>query len=125
MLMKNLNTKSNEELLKLVDDLKAELFMLRFQNSTGQLENPHKIPLVKKDIAKAFTAMNTNDKEKAKAKEKNAKPEVSKKEVIKPATKATVKIEPKTEAKVEVKAPTKAKVEVKPVDKLTEVKEGK
>ncbi|NQZ65805.1 MAG: 50S ribosomal protein L29 [Mycoplasmatales bacterium] len=71
MLMSELNNKSNNELLKLVEDLKAELFMLRFKNSTGQLENPHKISLVKKDIAKVFTALNTNDKEKSKAKEKN------------------------------------------------------
>ncbi len=73
MLMSDLNNKSNKELLKLIDDLKAELFMLRFKNSTGQLENPHKISLVKKDIAKVFTAINTNEKEASKAKQKNQK----------------------------------------------------
>lgn len=58
MLVKDLRTKTNEELLKLVADLKAELFTLRFKNSTGQLDQPHKISLVKKDIARVFTVLN-------------------------------------------------------------------
>ena len=58
MLVKDLQAKSSDELVKLIEDLKAELFMLRFQNSTGQLENPHKINLVKKDIARVFTVLN-------------------------------------------------------------------
>ena len=61
MLMKDLKAKSNEELVKLIDDLKAELFMLRFKNSTGQLEQPHKINLIKKDIARVFTVINSNE----------------------------------------------------------------
>ena len=61
MLMKDLKAKSNEELVKLIDDLKAELFMLRFKNSTGQLEQPHKIDLIKKDIARVFTVINSNE----------------------------------------------------------------
>ena len=59
MQAKDLKQKSEKELLKLVDDLKAELFMLRFQNSTGQLDQPHKIKLIKKDIARVFTVLNT------------------------------------------------------------------
>ncbi len=62
MIVKDLETKSVEELNNLVSDLKAELFMLRFQNSTGQLDQPHKISLIKKDIARVFTALN-NKKE--------------------------------------------------------------
>ena len=61
MLMKDLQAKSNADLLKLVDDLKAELFMLRFKNSTGQLDAPHKISLIKKDIARVFTVLNSNE----------------------------------------------------------------
>ncbi|WP_394343189.1 50S ribosomal protein L29 [Mycoplasma marinum] len=56
--MKELNSKSIEELQTLIEDLKAELFMLRFKNSTGQLDQSHKIELVKKDVARAFTALN-------------------------------------------------------------------
>lgn len=61
MQAKDLRQKSEKELLKLVDDLKAELFMLRFQNSTGQLDQPHKIKLIKKDIARVFTVLNTKE----------------------------------------------------------------
>ena len=64
MQAKDLQTKSVEELTKLVQDLKAELFMLRFQNSTGQLENPHKISLIKKDIARVFTVLNAKEDQK-------------------------------------------------------------
>ena len=61
MQAKDLKTKSKEELLKLIDDLKAELFMLRFQNSTGQLDKTNKINLVKKDIARIFTILNLKE----------------------------------------------------------------
>jgi large subunit ribosomal protein L29 len=36
-------------------ELKSELFNLRFQHATNQLENPMKIVAVKKDIAKLKT----------------------------------------------------------------------
>ena len=48
---------SNEELLKKLEDFKSELFVLRFQNETGQLENPMKINLIKKDIARVKTVL--------------------------------------------------------------------
>lgn len=57
MLVKELQNKSTSELRKLIADLKAELFMLRFKNSTEQLDQTHKISLVKKDIARVFTVM--------------------------------------------------------------------
>ena len=43
----------NEKLAK----LKEELFNLRFQMATGQLENPMKIKEIRKDIAKAKTVL--------------------------------------------------------------------
>ena len=43
----------NSELLK----LKNELFNLRFQHVTGQLENPGKMREVKKDIARVKTVI--------------------------------------------------------------------
>lgn len=61
MLVKELKTKSKQELTKLVEDLKAELFMLRFKNSTGQLNEVHKIDAVKKDIARILTVLNTKE----------------------------------------------------------------
>ena len=48
---------STAELEKKVDNLKEELFNLRFQMATGQLENPMKIKEIRKDIAKAKTVL--------------------------------------------------------------------
>ncbi len=36
-------------------DLRKELFNLRFQHATAQLENTQRIPAVKKDIARIMT----------------------------------------------------------------------
>ena len=43
--------KTNEELAKELDELKRELFKLRFQHATNQLENPMKLRQIKRDIA--------------------------------------------------------------------------
>lgn len=40
-----------------IDQLKDELFNLRFQLATGQLENPMRIRQVRKDIARAKTVL--------------------------------------------------------------------
>ncbi|MGX9340795.1 50S ribosomal protein L29 [Mycoplasma sp. 128] len=58
MEFKDFQAKSVEELEKLVADYKANLFTLRFKSKTGQLEQNHKIREVKKDIARALTALN-------------------------------------------------------------------
>ena len=63
MQIKELNSKSVSELNEVIENLKAELFMLRFKNATGQLEQPHKISLIKKDIARVFTVINAKEKE--------------------------------------------------------------
>ncbi|MBQ2736492.1 MAG: 50S ribosomal protein L29 [Clostridia bacterium] len=49
---------SVEELNKTLKELKEELFNLRFQNTINQLDNPHKIADVKKDIARVKTILN-------------------------------------------------------------------
>jgi large subunit ribosomal protein L29 len=46
---------SDGEMLRKVDDLKQELFNLRFQHETGQLENPQKMKQTKRDIARVKT----------------------------------------------------------------------
>jgi len=43
------------EIQRKVDDLKEELFNLRFQHGAGQLENPQKMKQVKRDIARCRT----------------------------------------------------------------------
>lgn len=48
---------SSAELVSQVDQLKDELFNLRFQLATGQLENPMRIRQVRKDIARAKTVL--------------------------------------------------------------------
>jgi len=47
-----------EELNAKLKELKGELFNLRFQHAINQLENPHKIADVKKDIARVMTVLN-------------------------------------------------------------------
>ena len=48
---------STQELEDKIKSLKEELFNLRFQNATNQLENPMRIVSVKKDIAKVKTVL--------------------------------------------------------------------
>jgi len=52
---------SMEEKLRKVDDLKQELFNLRFQHEVGQLENPQKMNLVKRDIARVKTIIRKSE----------------------------------------------------------------
>lgn len=52
---------SDAELLKMHDDSKKELFNLRFQLATGQLENSARISLVRKEVARAKTEMRTRE----------------------------------------------------------------
>ena len=50
-----------EELNTNLNDLKAELFNLRFQLAINQLENPMRISAVKKDIARVKTVIRANE----------------------------------------------------------------
>ncbi len=52
---------STDELGNELDKLKNELFNLRFQHVTGQLENPIKMREVKKDIARIKTVIRENE----------------------------------------------------------------
>ena len=55
MKAKELKNLSVDELLKKQNDLKKDLFMLRMQHATPQLDNPMQIAAVKKDIARIKT----------------------------------------------------------------------
>ncbi len=57
MTTKELREKTVAELEAKVKELKEELFNLRFQLAVNQLENPMRIPAVKKDIARIKTIM--------------------------------------------------------------------
>ena len=49
---------STEQLEAKLKELKEELFNLRFQLAINQLENPHRITAVKRDIARVMTVLN-------------------------------------------------------------------
>jgi len=54
---------SLEELKGKEKDLREELFNLRFQHATGQLENSMRIPQLKKDIARVKTILSEKQRE--------------------------------------------------------------
>jgi large subunit ribosomal protein L29 len=57
MKAKELRQLSEGELLIKEKELDEELFNLRFQHATGQLENVMRIPQVKRDIARLKTIL--------------------------------------------------------------------
>ena len=61
-----MKTMSTEELEKKLSELKDELFHLRFQLAIKQLDNPHQITAVKRDIARVLTVINEGKKAAAK-----------------------------------------------------------
>ncbi len=64
---------TDTELKNKLAELKDELFHLRFQLAIKQLDNPHKITAVKRDIARVLTVMNEKKvKDAAEEQEKNA-----------------------------------------------------
>ena len=57
MKAKEIRELSVAELQSKLNDLKAELFNLRFQLAVNQLDNPMRIKAVKKDIARTMTVL--------------------------------------------------------------------
>ena len=51
----DLNTYENEKLVDELKKAKEELFNLRFQSATGQLESHGRVRAVKRDIARIYT----------------------------------------------------------------------
>jgi large subunit ribosomal protein L29 len=54
---KEIRELTSEQLEAKLKELKEELFNLRFQLAINQLDNPHKITAVKKDIARVMTIL--------------------------------------------------------------------
>ena len=52
-----LRNRSKDELMSKLGEAKEELFNLRFQAATGQLESHGRLRAVRKDIARIYTAM--------------------------------------------------------------------
>jgi len=57
MKIQNLRELSVDELLNKLTDLKKDLFNLRMQHATNQLENPIRIADVRRDIARVKTLL--------------------------------------------------------------------
>ncbi|PWM45104.1 MAG: 50S ribosomal protein L29 [Clostridiales bacterium] len=55
--LKELKAMTVADLEKKLKDLKEEIFALRFQHATKQLENPMRITTVRKDIARVKTIL--------------------------------------------------------------------
>jgi large subunit ribosomal protein L29 len=47
----------DDELLARLEELKEELFNLRFQGATGQLDNPMRVKQVRHDVARVLTVL--------------------------------------------------------------------
>lgn len=62
---------TDKELLTKLNELKSELFFLRFKNATNQLTNPMVLVETRRDIARVKTVM--RQRELARAKEAEAK----------------------------------------------------
>ena len=61
--LENLNAKSLAELNQELASAKKELFNLRFQNATNQLENTGRIKEVRRNIARIQTVISAKSKE--------------------------------------------------------------
>jgi large subunit ribosomal protein L29 len=53
----DLRTKTADQLLDQLLDLKKEQFNLRFQKATGQFEKTHRVSEIRKDIARIKTLL--------------------------------------------------------------------
>jgi large subunit ribosomal protein L29 len=51
----------DEELIERLESLKEELFNLRFQLATGQLDNPMRIKQARHDVARILTILRDRD----------------------------------------------------------------
>ena len=52
---------TTDELKAKLNELKEELFYLRFKNTTGQQNNPMQIAATKKDIARVMTILHQRE----------------------------------------------------------------
>ena len=58
--IKDLVTKTKDELIDRIEFLRKEQFNLRFQAANGKVENPVRFRLIRKEIAAIKTILNNN-----------------------------------------------------------------
>jgi large subunit ribosomal protein L29 len=63
MKVKDLQDLTDEELAKKLEEVKDELFRLRFQLATNQLDNPMRIKDVRRSIARLKTVIRQREEE--------------------------------------------------------------
>ena len=63
MNVKEIRDKSNDELLKTLEEFRKELFDLRFERATGSIENPMRIRELRKSIARILTVLKEREGE--------------------------------------------------------------
>ena len=63
MTNKEIRELSTKEIVSKIEETKAELFNLRFQQATGSLENPHKIHELRKLVARMKTILRERELE--------------------------------------------------------------
>jgi large subunit ribosomal protein L29 len=68
MKMKELTELSTDELLTKRRDLRQERLHLRLQQQSGQLEQPSRLRLLRRDIARVETTLSKRDKQPAQKK---------------------------------------------------------
>ncbi len=61
MNIKEIREKKSDALKKTLDEMKVELFDLRFARATGSIENPMRIRELKKSIARILTVLHERD----------------------------------------------------------------
>ena len=61
MNIKEIREKSSDDLQKTLDEMKVELFDLRFARVTGSIENPMRIRELKKSIARILTVLHDRE----------------------------------------------------------------
>lgn len=57
MKVKDIRGMNDQKLKETLNELKSELFNLRFQHATGHLENPMRMGQIRRDIARVKTIM--------------------------------------------------------------------
>ena len=62
--IKEIRKTSTEDLLKKITEIKEELFSLRFQAATGNLEKPHRVKELRHTVARIKTVLNEREAEK-------------------------------------------------------------
>lgn len=84
-----LDTFAHERLVEELRKAKAELFNLRFQSATGQLESHGRVRQVKRDIARIYTVIRERELGIRATPAASAKPAAKAAKTEKPAAKAT------------------------------------